>query len=182
MTVANPESDLLLISRAADFAARRHAAQKRKGAAAEPYVNHLAEVALLLAEAGADADLTAAGWLHDTVEDTGTTAAELTAAFGPRVTTIVLEVTDDKVLPKAERKRLQVANAPHKLPEAKRLKLADKTSNLRALAGSPPATWDRARRLAYVDWATAVVAGCRGIDPTLEALFDEAVAEARRRL
>ncbi len=172
-------TDLLLVSRAADFAARRHASQKRKGEAGEPYLNHLAEVALLLAEAGAPPELVAAGWLHDTVEDTGLSPADLSGAFGFEVSALVLEVTDDKSIPKAERKRLQEQNAPHKSPGARRIKLADKTSNLRALAASPPAGWPHSRKVDYVDWAERVVAGCRGVDPHLEARFDEAVAQAR---
>ena len=172
---------LLLIARAADFAARAHVTQKRKGAAQEPYINHLAEVALLLTEAtdGADADLIAASWLHDTLEDTETEREELEARFGSAVAAIVAEVTDDKALPKAERKRLQVETAPSKSAEARMLKIADKTSNLRALAMSPPMGWDLERRDEYIRWAEAVVAGCRGLNEKLEGVFDDAVRHAR---
>jgi (p)ppGpp synthase/HD superfamily hydrolase len=174
-------SDVLLVARAADFAARRHSGQRRKGAAAEPYVEHLAEVAALLAEAtrGADAVLVAAGFLHDTLEDTATERDELEAEFGPEVAALVAEVTDDKSLAKAERKRRQIETAASKSRRAKLLKLADKTSNLRALAASPPAGWDRTRLLDYVDWAEEVVARCRGVDAWLERRFDAAAAEAR---
>ena len=171
----------VLIARAADFAARAHVAQRRKGDAQEPYINHLAEVALLLtqATAGRDATLIAAGWLHDTLEDTDTEREELEALFGPAVASIVAEVTDDKSLVKAERKRLQVETTPHKSAQARLLKIADKTSNLRAIASSPPSGWDFARRIAYLDWAEAVVAGCRGLNAELEHLFSEALREAR---
>lgn len=165
-------ADMVLLSRAADFAARRHADQRRKGAAAEPYVNHLAQVARLLAEAGADAGLVAAGWLHDTVEDQGVTHAQLIEAFGRDVADLVLQVTDDKSLPKERRKRLQVEHAPHLPPRAQRLKLADKISNLSALLESPPQDWDGARRRAYFEWAREVVQGCRGADAGLAAQFD----------
>jgi guanosine-3',5'-bis(diphosphate) 3'-pyrophosphohydrolase len=176
----NP-SGLLLAVNAADFAARRHAAQRRKGAAQEPYINHLAEVAMLLAGAtdGSDAALVAAGFLHDTLEDTPTEYEELVAVFGTDVAELVAAVTDDKSLPKAERKRLQVEHAPKKSVRARLLKLADKISNLRSLATSPPADWDRARALEYVDWAEAVVGGCRGLNANLEHLFDAAAADAR---
>jgi (p)ppGpp synthase/HD superfamily hydrolase len=172
---------VVLIARAADFAARAHVAQRRKGDAQEPYINHLAEVALLLTQAtgGQDPTLIAAGWLHDTLEDTDTEREELETLFGPAVASLVAEVTDDKSLLKAERKRLQVETAPRKSVQARLLKIADKTSNLRALASSPPSGWDLARRLAYLVWAAAVVAGCRGLNPQLEQTFDEAMHHAR---
>jgi GTP diphosphokinase / guanosine-3',5'-bis(diphosphate) 3'-diphosphatase len=168
--------DVLLLVRAYDFAARKHLMQRRKGIAAEPYVNHLTEVAGLLAEAtaGADARLIAGGILHDTLEDTDATREELAAAFGADIAALVAEVTDDKSLKKAERKRLQVENAPKKSARAKMIKLADKTSNLRALAHSPPADWESARKHEYFEWAWAVVAGCRGVNAFLETVFDDA--------
>jgi (p)ppGpp synthase/HD superfamily hydrolase len=177
-------SDLALVARAADFAARRHAGQRRKGRAAEPYVNHLAEVALLLAEAtdGRDAALVAAGWLHDTVEDTTTSREELAEAFGETIAALVAEVTDDKSQPKAVRKQTQIDSAPKKSPAAKALKIADKVSNLRSLIASPPDDWERARLLDYVDWAEKVVGGCRGANTRLDRLFDETVAAAREAL
>lgn len=177
--------DVALVSRAADFAARRHADQQRKGAAREPYLNHLAEVACLLAEtmgAPDDAALVAAGWLHDTLEDTQTDREELERLFGPRVASLVAEVTDDKSLPKADRKRRQVEAAPHKSAGAKAIKLADKTSNLRSLTASPPEGWERQRIADYIAWAEEVVAGCRGTNAPLEDRFDRAVAEARGTL
>ncbi|MEI8189290.1 MAG: HD domain-containing protein [candidate division NC10 bacterium] len=162
--------------RALDFAARKHRDQRRKGAASEPYINHPAEVARLVAEATAGRDLVVvlAALLHDTIEDTKTTAEELAHEFGPEVAALVAEVTDDKRLPKIERKRLQVENAPHKSPRAKRIKIADKTSNLRAILTSPPVDWDSARKRDYFEWAAKVVAGCHGVNRALEAQFDEA--------
>lgn len=174
-------SDIVLIARAWNFAAERHCGQRRKGEAQEPYVNHLAEVAELVAVAteGRDAPLVAAAVLHDTVEDTATTGADIERLFGADVADLVAEVTDDKSLPKAERKAQQVHHAPHRSDRAKVLKLADKTSNLRALASSPPAGWSAARRAEYIDWAERVVAGLRGTNPWLEARFDEAATRAR---
>jgi (p)ppGpp synthase/HD superfamily hydrolase len=170
-----------LVTRAADFAARKHVDLCRKGASQEPYINHLAEVACLLAETleEPDAHLVAAGWLHDTLEDTNTTKDELENLFGLLVTEIVVEVTDDKSLPRDVRKRLQVENTAKKSLSARLLKIADKTSNLRALAASPPADWDRARMAGYVDWAEQVVASCRGLNAKLEKAFDSASATAR---
>jgi hypothetical protein len=126
-------TDLVKLARAADYAARQHIAQRRKGERAEPYVNHLIEVAALLAEAtaGEDVVLLMGGLLHDTLEDTDSTYEDLEQRFGPEVAALVAEVTDDKSLPKEERKRLQIAKTPGKSRRAKLLKLADKTSNLR---------------------------------------------------
>lgn len=172
--------DILLLTRAFAFAAEKHAHQRRKGENAEPYVNHLAEVAHLLAVAvhGRDANLIAAGLLHDTLEDTETTRDELVSTFNEDIASLVSEVTDDKSLPKQERKRLQVAHAPGKTARAKMLKLADKTSNLRGIVASPPAGWSLERRLDYVRWGRDVAAGLRGVHPWLEEQFDAAAATA----
>lgn len=174
-------TDLVLVSRAADFAARKHAGTRRKGADKAPYVNHLAEVALLLTVAtdGADAPLVAAGWLHDTIEDTGVTRDDLAELFSEDVAELVVACTDDKTRPKAERKRLQIEHAPHLAPRAKMIKLADKISNLRSLILSPPDDWERDRLLDYLDWAEKVAAGCRGVNDHLENLFDETAARGR---
>ena len=170
--------DIVRIARAVDFAARKHVHQRRKGEAAEPYFNHLSEVARLLAEAteGNDTELVIAGLLHDTIEDQEVSREELAAEFGEKVAAIVEEVTDDKSLDKAERKRLQVVKAPYKSAQAKALKIADKTANLRAILASPPAHWGIDRKREYFDWAKAVVDGCRGVNARLEQDFDEAYA------
>ena len=176
--------EILLLTRAFAFAAEKHSDQRRKGENAEPYVNHVAEVAHLLAVAvqGRDANLVAAGLLHDTLEDTETTWDELVATFNEDIADLVREVTDDKSLPKQERKRLQVEHAPSRTDRAKMLKLADKTSNLRGIAASPPAGWSTERRLDYIRWGRDVVAGLRGAHPWLEAQFDEAAATAERAI
>ena len=173
--------DVVLIMRAADFAARRHTDQRRKGAAREPYTNHLTEVALLLADAveGDDGALIAAGLLHDTLEDTVTEYEELVAVFGADVAGLVSECTDDKSLPKAERKRLQIETASEKSARARLIKIADKTSNLRTIVASPPEDWNAARSIEYVDWAEQVVSRCRGLNTKLERTFDAAVVDAR---
>jgi (p)ppGpp synthase/HD superfamily hydrolase len=174
-------NDILLIARAWNFAAERHTGQRRKGQAQEPYINHLSEVAELVAMAteGRDANLVAAAILHDTVEDTATLPGELAALFNEDVAILVAEVTDDKALPKDERKHLQVCSAPGKSSRAKVLKLADKTSNLRSLAESPPLDWSFERRAEYLAWALDVAESLRGSNAWLEARFDEAVKQAR---
>ncbi|MGO4883232.1 MAG: HD domain-containing protein [Bryobacteraceae bacterium] len=144
---------------AACFAAERHAAQRRKGQTAEPYVNHLLEVAELLARTATDLDtnLIVAALLHDTIEDAGVTRAEIAARFGEDVAALVAEVTDDKSLPKEVRKAQQVEHATGKSPRAQALGTADKIANIRSIATSPPANWTFERRVAYVRWAREVV-------------------------
>ena len=173
------ENPIVTLARAYHFAAARHVHQRRKGEAAEPYMNHLTEVAELVALAtrGTDPEVIVAAVLHDTVEDTDATFDELKAIFGERVAGLVAEVTDDKSLPKQTRKDLQVEHAAHASRGAQIIKLADKTSNLRSLASSPPADWSDDRRRDYVDWAARVVDVCRGADPWLAGQFDKA-AEA----
>jgi GTP diphosphokinase / guanosine-3',5'-bis(diphosphate) 3'-diphosphatase len=173
--------DVVKVARALDYAAKKHVRQRRKGEAKEPYVNHLAEVAYLLAEAtqGEDTNLVIAGLLHDCIEDQGVKYEELVELFGADVADLVRDVTDDKTLLKAERKRLQVEHAPHKSARARMLKIADKTSNLRAIAVSPPSGWDEQRKREYYAWAHAVVAGCRGVNAFLEEKFDEAYRRGR---
>jgi GTP diphosphokinase / guanosine-3',5'-bis(diphosphate) 3'-diphosphatase len=177
-------SDVLLIARAWNFSAERHAKQRRKGEAQEPYVNHLAEVAELVATAteGLDANLVAAAVLHDTVEDTATLPVELASIFNSDIADLVVEVTDDKRLEKAERKKLQVEHAGAKSTRAKILKLADKTSNMRSLLRSPPSDWSLQRKREYLSWARDVVKGLRGASPWLEARFDEAAETLERSL
>ncbi len=166
---------------AASYAARQHTGQIRKGERAEPYINHPLEVASLIAGVGKveDLDVLIAAILHDTIEDTDSTAEELTVMFGERVTGFVLEVTDDKSLPKAERKRLQIEHSPHLSHEAKHIKLADKISNVTDITHSPPADWDLQRRLDYIQWAENVVQGLRGANEYLEKYFDETIFRAK---
>lgn len=166
---------------AARFAAVRHARQKRKGVDGEPYVNHLIEVAELIAGCSRtlDADLVIAGLLHDTVEDVGVTLDELAQEFGAGVAALVAEVTDDKSLPKETRKALQIANAPKKSARAQVIKLADKISNLRSLLASPPADWTFERRRQYFDWARQVVDALSLPNLQLKAEFDRTYAQFR---
>lgn len=172
------------ILRAASFAAEKHTGQHRKGARAEPYINHPIEVANLLVNVGKveDVDLILAALLHDTVEDSGVTFAELEETFGAAVADYVKELTDDKSLPKDQRKRLQIEHAPHLSHGAKQVKLADKISNIRDITISPPADWSAERRLEYVEWGKKVVAGLRGANVGLEQLFDQTVLIAELSL
>ena len=172
-------ADTQRILAAARFAAEKHAGQKRKGNAAEPYINHLIEVAELVARASPvlDVNLVMAALLHDTIEDTGVTGEELERLFGSDVTALVLEATDDKSLPKATRKALQIENAPYKSERAQTLKIADKISNLRSLHSSPPAEWSPDRKRQYGEWARKVVSGFTSPNPLLLAEFEKAYAQ-----
>jgi guanosine-3',5'-bis(diphosphate) 3'-pyrophosphohydrolase len=171
-------ASLPVVLQALAFAADKHRDQRRKDALASPYINHPIALANVLVREGGVTDpaVLAAALLHDTVEDTQTTPSELRAAFGPAIAAIVEEVTDDKSLPKAERKRLQIAHAAAMTTEAKLVKLADKICNLRDMSDHPPVKWDLARRREYFEWAKAVIDRLRGVHPGLEALFDAAYA------
>jgi guanosine-3',5'-bis(diphosphate) 3'-pyrophosphohydrolase len=171
----NEAQRLNRILTAATFAADKHRLQRRKDADASPYINHPLELARILCVEGGitDPDVLVAALLHDTVEDTETSLEELMGKFGPKVTAIVAEVTDDKSLSKEERKRLQVVKAASKSEAAKLVKLADKISNLRDIATSPPVGWSLERREAYFHWAEEVVAGLRGASSALETVFDD---------
>lgn len=165
---------------AAYFSARKHRDQKRKGNDASPYINHPLEVANLLANVGKveDYDVLIGAILHDTVEDTGTTKEEITELFGETVCGYVSEVTDDKSLPKAERKQKQIEHAPHLSNGAKLIKLCDKISNIRDVMENPPDDWTPERRIEYVEWGRKVVAGLRGVNENLEIHFDELTEKA----
>ena len=171
-------NNLDLVLRAAVFAAEKHRGQVRKGADATPYILHPLAVARALVEEGGvtDAEVIAAGLLHDTIEDTPTVHDDLLEAFGERVATLVAELTDDKRLPKDVRKELQVQHAPHLSLAAKQIKLADKLCNLREIVDRPPIDWSQDRKSRYVEWSRRVVEGVRGANPELERRFDAAYA------
>jgi len=167
-----------LVLKALSFAARKHRDQRRKDEEASPYINHPIALATLLWHEGGVTDplVLAAALLHDTVEDTDTTPQELRAEFGDAIADVVLEVTDDTRLPKAERKRLQIEHAAGISHAAQLVKLADKICNLRDVAASPPRGWPLERQREYFDWAKQVVDRMRGTHAGLEALFDGAYA------
>jgi GTP diphosphokinase / guanosine-3',5'-bis(diphosphate) 3'-diphosphatase len=172
-----------LLLEAVAFAAEKHRHQRRKDAEASPYINHpIALASLLKREGVGDVAVLCAALLHDTIEDTNTTADELRVHFGEVITSVVLEVTDDPKLDKAERKRLQVAHA-HALSErAKLVKLADKICNVYDMVAAPPASWTLERKREYLRWAKEVVDEVRGAHPGLEAIFDDVHAKGVRAL
>lgn len=166
------------------FAACKHRDQRRKDKHGTPYINHPIGVVRLMSEVGGIQykDSLIAGMLHDTVEDTETTPGEIEDLFGPTVSSLVMEVSDDKNLEKAMRKQLQIDHAPHLSPQAKIIKLADKIANVTDISMSPPIGWDLERRIEYMIWAQRVVAGCRGSNAALENLFDRRLIEAKQSI
>ncbi len=169
---------------ALSFAADMHRNQRRKDRQATPYINHPIAVATTLSVDGfiEDENLLIAAILHDTVEDTAATRADIEMQFGRDVSALVEDVTDDKNLPKAERKRLQITHANTLGPKAKQLKIADKICNVRDIGASPPEGWSIERLNEYLDWAISVVDGCRGVNPLLDKAFDRSVTEARETI
>jgi len=166
------------------FSAEKHRNQRRKDNAKSPYINHPIEVTQLLWDVGGvrDVDVLLAAILHDTVEDTDTRPDEIRDRFGEDVLGFVMEVTDDKSLPKGERKRLQIVNAPHKSHGAKLIKLADKSCNVRNLVSMPPAGWSLERRQEYLLWTEKVVAGLRGTNLALEKYYDQELSSGKMLL
>jgi GTP diphosphokinase / guanosine-3',5'-bis(diphosphate) 3'-diphosphatase len=175
--------DIGLVIRAIEFAAQKHRMQRRKDSDASPYINHpIALMHVLCIDGGIkEPVILAAAALHDTIEDTETTEEELRSLFGDEIAGIVLEMTDDKSLPKADRKRLQIEHANHMSREAALVKLADKICNLRDVAANPPAEWSIERRIEYFEWAKAVVDGLPRISVQLRALFNAAYAAKPRK-
>ena len=166
------------------FSAEKHRNQRRKDSEQSPYINHPIEVTQLLWEVGGvrDVDVLLAAILHDTVEDTDTRPDEISERFGEQVLSFVMEVTDDKSLPKAKRKRLQIETAANKSYGAKLIKLADKSCNVRNLISMPPEDWSLERRQEYLLWTEKVVAGLRGMNAALEEYYDHELASGKMLL
>lgn len=178
------EDHMGLLLKAMRFSAEKHRDQRRKDTHASPYINHPIQVAETLSTLGEvrDVHLLLAALLHDTIEDTDTTPEEIEAVFGAEVLALVLEVTDDKRLPKQDRKRLQIENTPHKTLQARLLKLADKICNVYDILHSPPVDWSLQRKQEYLLWTEKVVSGLRGVNGNLERRYDELLVEGKRLL
>lgn len=172
------------ILKAISFAANKHRNQRRKDSDASPYINHPIAVANVLASEGNvdDERILLGAILHDTVEDTETTFADLTDNFGIEIADIVREVTDDKSRPKARRKELQIEHAPHASNHAKQIKIADKICNIRDILQAPPADWSVERKQEYLEWTNKVVEGCRGVNQCLDLVYDDVFNEGKSLL
>jgi guanosine-3',5'-bis(diphosphate) 3'-pyrophosphohydrolase len=183
-------NDLPMILKALEFAAARHKTQFRKGSDRSPYINHPIQVADLLVNEAEEKDpvLITAAILHDVIEDTvrgkkekKKLIEEIRNTFGEDVLSVTLEVTDDKSLSKKERKRQQILHAPKLSDRAKKLKLADKTMNIRDVTDHPPVVWPLKRIKKYLDWSERVASGLRGVNPMLEQKFDESLKTGREK-
>jgi len=173
-----------LILKAAHFAAQKHRGQKRKDKDISPYINHPISVAKIISEIGnvEDPEVLAAALLHDTIEDTETTVDELIDNFGERVCSLVQEVTDDKTLPKLERKQRQIDHAKEISGDAAIIKLGDKIANVTDITNTPPTDWDSNRRLEYFEWAEKVINNCPKVNTSLEKYFKYSIQKGREKL
>jgi guanosine-3',5'-bis(diphosphate) 3'-pyrophosphohydrolase len=170
-----------MILKALRFSAEKHNEQRRKDSRSSPYINHPIQVAETLWTLGSvrDEAVLVAAILHDTIEDTDATPDEIRREFGAETQSLVLEVTDDKSLPKEVRKQLQIETAGQKTSKAKLIKLADKICNIYDLIYSPPASWSLKRRQEYLGWSEKVVQGLRGTNKALEARYDALLKEGK---
>lgn len=168
--------DMKIVIKALDFSAHKHRDQRRKDADGTPYINHPIALMQVLAEEAdlTDAHLLAVAALHDTVEDTDTSFDELTEVFGEEISNTVYELSDNKSLPKSERKQRQIEYASRLSPAAATVLLADKICNLRDIARIPPPDWTLQRKRDFFDWAKEVVDSLPPANETLEALFQDA--------
>lgn len=176
-------SDVQLLTKAFNFAADAHRDQRRKGPQAEPYVNHVAEVANTLSQAGADVKLIAAALLHDTIEDNRKEVSytRLRREFGRDIANLVREVTNKDGLSKEESKVWELEHSKHISDRAKILKIADKAATLGDLLKEPPADWTTERVQNYFVWAKELVDNCRGINEDVEKVFDAAYRQGAQK-
>lgn len=182
--MAFDKEDIGILLKVLRFSAHKHRNHRRKDSGKSPYINHPIEVAETLWRIGGIRNVVTilGAILHDTIEDTDTNPVEIESLFGEEVLSLVLEVTDDKSLPKMQRKQLQIETAAHKSEWAKQLKLADKICNIYDIIHSPPDDWSLERRREYLDWTERVVNGLRGINQNLESHYDALLFEGRQML
>jgi (p)ppGpp synthase/HD superfamily hydrolase len=170
-----------LVKKAKKFAIEAHAGLFRPNRAREPYSVHLQETAELIEEAGGSEIEIAAGWLHDTVEDTGATMEEIRTEFGDEVADIVTGLTDPKWpenISTLDRKKFQAVRVKSESNSTKLCKLADQTSNMRSVAVDPPVKWTSQKCRDYAEGARIIAAECQGISSILDKYFVEAHEKA----
>jgi len=142
MQANRPADDLEIVKTAYDYSMRHHAGQSR--ASGEPYLVHPLEVALVLAEMKMDPIAVAAGLLHDSVEDTSVTVADIRQEFGEQVAHIVEGVTKISKIDFATREEQQAENLRKMMLamvddiRVVLIKLADRLHNMRTLEHLPP--------------------------------------------
>jgi len=182
--MSREKHDLSQFIKALHFSAGKHRDQRRKNREQTPYINHPIELTYLLTEVGGVTrrDVLIAAVLHDTIEDTETTPEEIRRIFGEKVKSLVLEVTDDKTIPKGRRKTLQLINADTLTEEARLIRIADKISNVTDLGNSPPMGWTQKRKIDYLDWTEKVVTKIAGTNQDLETLYFQRLDATRKKL
>jgi len=169
---------------ALELAAEKHATQRMPGSDM-PYLVHVVSVAAEViasftaatAPQGLDEDLAVVcALLHDTVEDTETTRAEIEARFGKAVGAGVSALSKDPELPKGE----QMADSLRRIREQPRevwmVKLADRITNL----AEPPHYWSRDKRMSYRDEAIVIADALGSASPALEARIRQRIVDYAR--
>ena len=170
-----------LVSNAKSVAHRQHEGLFRPNKNSDPYHTHTDEVALLVEQSGGSDIEIAAAHLHDTVEDTDLTIADIEKNFGPVVALIVDGLTDKPditELPLLQRKVIQAERVQEKSASVKRCKLADQISNVRSVAIDPPVTWSAQKCRDYVTGAKCIADACKGVSAYLDAEFENAYQKA----
>jgi guanosine-3',5'-bis(diphosphate) 3'-pyrophosphohydrolase len=175
---------LKTFARAVEYAAVKHHGQTRKGKDALPYIVHPLRVAQLVMQAapkrGYETAVIAAV-LHDTVEDTTASYADLVAEFGVEVADVVAELTDESAGPIHDRKAVQATKAPSMSIMARIVKIADQTDNVHDAAYHPAVDWSDKKRMEYIDLASKVVQACQAKEnPVITRLVSTFMDEAHR--
>lgn len=155
------------------YATEKHEGQRRKNSKKEEYIVHPLEVKQILSDHGVtDFETLAGAVLHDTIEDTSATHEEIKMLFGENIANIVQEVSDDKSLPKIERKKLQVSKISNKSYAARMIKIGDKVSNTKDLLSDPPQGWKEIDIKGYILWSSEVCKNAMLPGDTPKALKD----------
>lgn len=163
-----------ITKQAEDFAREKHAHLFRPNRARQPIVEHLAEVAYLVENAGGSDNGIAAAWLHDVVEDTETTIQDIEVLFGKDISLLVDGLTDPphfSGLPLSQRKPMQAERLLAKSSEIKLVKLCDQISNVSIVYVDPPIDWAEEKSLSYVTGAKLIADVCLGICEELDKKF-----------
>jgi (p)ppGpp synthase/HD superfamily hydrolase len=154
------------------FATRCHARQRRPGGGR--FIEHPLEVARLLREAGCSDVVVVAGLLHDVVEDTSVSAAELRARFGAEIARLVLAVTDDAAVSSYRlRKRLLREQVERAGGDAALLFAADKISKVRELDGRTRTAGEGGLRLEHYRESLGMLRRVVPLHPLVRRLADE---------
>ncbi|CAK0803934.1 unnamed protein product [Prorocentrum cordatum] len=159
------------------FAAKKHRRDVRKDPGGTPYIAHPLAVSRILTEVGIrDVSVLQVALLHDTLEDTDTTFAELQANFGVEVARAVESLTDDDSLRPATRKLAQLRGVSALPLKAKLVRIADKLHNVWDILRHGIPGWSERRVESYVAWACELVRALEGTHAALERRFHQEVS------